>query len=191
MMYNIKGIIMEKAQIRKDITRKRNNLDEGYIKKASAQIINNVLSYPEFHDARVVFSYMPLGNEVNVMPLNQWVLDNGRCLCIPRTNNDSKMDAVIVRNLFDGLNKTKYGIMEPAPSEQAIDIKKIDLVLVPGVAFDKEGNRLGYGKGYYDRFLALCDKHTEFWGIAYSFQLLDSVPFTPYDFKVHRVITEV
>lgn len=182
---------MEKNQLRKDIIKKRNNLDEKYINKASMQIINNILSQPKLHDAKVVFSYMPFGNEADIMPLNQWLLDNDKCLCIPRTKNGFQMDAVIVENLNDRLIKNNYGIMEPASSVQAIEIEKIDLVLVPGVAFDKQGNRLGHGKGYYDRFLALCDEHTDFWGIAYSFQLLDYIPCTPYDIMMHKVITEL
>lgn len=181
---------MEKNIIRKDIIEKRNKLDKGYIINASQSVIDTVLGLARFQEAKVVLSYMPFKNEVDIMPLNQMILDKDAILCIPRTIDRFKMDAVNIKNLQSNLIKSRFGVVEPATSAKAIDIEKIDLVLVPGVAFDKEGNRIGYGKGYYDRFLEQCNDNTEFWGIAYSFQVFDRIPHTPSDVRLNRVITE-
>ena len=181
---------MEKFIIRKTVLNKRKNLTTDEVKIASYVIVNKLTDLPCIIDSKVIMSYMPYGNEVDIRPLNQWILNQGKILCLPRVISDSQIEAVAVDNLNEGFAKGSYGIQEPDRSNEAFDIKKIDTILVPGVAFDIKGNRLGHGRGYYDRFLALCDKHTIFLGIGFSFQLLDYIPSNQYDVKVHRVITE-
>ena len=85
------------------------------------------------------------------------------------------------------LKKGLYGIGEPI-ERKFVGLDKIDLVLVPGLAFDKRGNRLGRGKGYYDRFLKELPENKTYIGLAYDFQILRSLPTTPLDVAVQRTI---
>ena len=100
------------------------------------------------------------------------------------------MEPRIVNNINQGLFKSDFGILEPTEDNELIDINKIELILVPGLAFDKNGNRMGHGNGYYDRFLSSCSTSTIFIGIAYSFQVFNTIPFDKYDVKIHKLITE-
>lgn len=181
---------MDKTQLRKELLQKRNNIDGDYSISASQAIFENALQNQKIQGAKTILSYMPYGKEANILPLNQWILDSGKNLCIPRVKDSTVMEAIKIEDLDKGLVKKAFGILEPQDNLGAIDIHEIDLVLVPGVAFDKYGNRLGHGKGYYDRFLSKCSVNTIFIGICYSFQLLESIPFSSHDVKVHYIITE-
>jgi len=102
----------------------------------------------------------------------------------------SRLKRTIRPCMWDGrqrLEKGRYGILEPARKHYC-DIKKLDLVIVPGVAFDRRGNRLGRGKGYYDDLLSRLPKDTPSIGLAYDFQILPTLPTTPTDVSVSRVI---
>lgn len=182
---------MEKNQLRKEISKKRNQLNENAAKNASETIVRTLESLPDLLQAKVIFSYMPYGKEVDIKPLNQWILDQGKVLCLPRVINSVEMEAREVNSINnEGLFESSFGILEPTTENKLVDIDKIDSIIVPGLAFDKTGNRMGHGRGYYDRFLSRCPATTIFIGVAYSFQVFNSIPFDNYDVKVHKVITE-
>lgn len=181
---------MDKRQLRKGINEKRKMLDENHVKIASEKIVITLQNLSDLKSANTVMSYMPYGNEVDIKPLNQWILSQGKILCLPRVISPTEMEPRIVNNLERGLYKSSFGIFEPTVENVLTDKANIDLVLVPGLAFDKNGNRTGHGSGYYDRFLSSCKKRTLFIGIAYTFQVLDSIPSDPYDVKVHKIVTE-
>ncbi len=181
---------MNKNDIRKEIIKKRSLLDDNEVNNASKIIINRLKDLYELKSAKVIFSYMPYGKEVNIKPLNQWILDQSKILCLPRVISQTEMETRTVTNINHGLEKSSYGILEPTENNELTDIEKIDLILVPGIAFDKAGNRMGHGNGYYDRFLSRCPKSTLFIGISYSFQVFDAIPSYQYDVKMHKIITE-
>lgn len=181
---------MNKIELRKEISKKRKLLDINEAKKASEIIVNKMQGLADLKSAKLVFSFMPYGKEVDIKPLNQWILDQGKTLCLPRVINQTEMEPRVVNNINQGFSKSAFGVLEPTGNNELIDIDKIDLILVPGLAFDKSGNRMGHGKGYYDRFLSRCPKSTLFIGVAFSFQILDSIPFNKFDVKVHSIITE-
>ncbi|MGI6124150.1 MAG: 5-formyltetrahydrofolate cyclo-ligase [Acetivibrionales bacterium] len=182
---------MEKNQLRKEISKKRNQLNENAAKNASETIVRTLESLPDLLQAKVIFSYMPYGKEVDIKPLNQWILDQGKVLCLPRVINSVEMEAREINSINnEGLFESSFGILEPTTENKLVDIDKIDSIIVPGLAFDKTGNRMGHGRGYYDRFLSRCPATTIFIGVAYSFQVFNSIPFDNYDVKVHKVITE-
>lgn len=181
---------MDKSELRKDISEKRELLDETIVKNASETILTTLQSLSDIKTSKAILSYMPKGNEVDIKPLNQWILDQGKILCLPRVISQTEMEVRVITNVNNGLKKSSYCIFEPTDSHELIDIGNIDLILVPGVAFDKSGNRMGHGKGYYDRFLARCKDSTTFIGIAYSFQVFDTILSDQYDVKMDRIITE-
>jgi len=161
-----------------------------FVKNASQIIVGNLQNLSELKSANTVLSYMPYGNEVDIIPLNGWILDQGKILCLPRVISPTEMEARVVNDLKNGLSKGSFGIFEPTADNELVDAAEIDLVLVPGLAFDKSGNRMGHGAGYYDRFLTACSKKSLFVGVAYGFQVFDSIPSDSYDVRVHKIVTE-
>ena len=91
---------------------------------------------------------------------------------------------------FDDLEKGTRGILEPTKKHDIVDVKKLDIVLVPGITFDRSGHRLGYGLAYYDRFLTQLSPSTIIIALAYSFQLVQTLPFEDHDQKMNLIITE-
>lgn len=180
---------MEKKQLREIVLKERRSLTHDEIEKVSRSIVSELKQLPVISESSSIMSYMPYGNEVDIRPFNQWILDNGKILLLPRVLNDRDMDAVRVRDIETGLAKSRFGIYEPAPDQLSYPEEEIEVILVPGVAFDRKGNRLGHGRGYYDRFLSRCGQKTVFIGIAYSFQVFDSIPSDQHDIRVHQVIT--
>jgi 5-formyltetrahydrofolate cyclo-ligase len=181
---------MDKAELRLQMLNQRNTLSAQEILDGSKALCQLLIQLPVYKKSRVILSYMPYGKEANVMPINQRILEDGKTLLIPRVKNATEMDAVPIDALDSGLVEGAYGIREPDPGLKAISPKDIELVLVPGLAFDKKGNRLGHGKGYYDRFLEQCSPQAFFIGIAHAFQVFDTIPSEVYDKKVHGLLTE-
>jgi len=181
---------MDKSAFRKFISDKRNKLSEEKVQGASSIISERIKKLPVFNNSRLILSYMPYGNEVNVLPLNKFILEQGKELCIPRVISKTHMDAVKIKNMEENLVEGHFGILEPASSLNPVNAEEIDLVLVPGLAFDLQGNRLGHGKGYYDRFLANCSEKTFTIGVAYDLQVFDNIPHSPHDVKLKALVTE-
>jgi len=169
---------MKKA-LRNDLINKR--LTHKLSEEESNIIINKLINLPEIKKAKYILLYYPHKNEVNILPLFQRL--KGKTLLLPRT--DSKDIFPITVNCLKSLKKGKFGIPEPEGSP--VEIEKIDVVIVPAVAFDKKGHRLGYGKGYYDRFLKKF-KGTKI-GVAYDFQVVEKLPKEEHDVPVDLVIT--
>ncbi len=179
---------MDKNQLRKLMLQKRKGLAPEYVNTASAAILETLIKLSEIEKNSVILSYMPHGNEVDILPLNRWFLGNGKRLCIPRILNDQEMEAVRVDCLETGLSPGSFGIPEPGRECRAVPVHEVDLILVPGLAFDRHGNRLGHGKGYYDRFLKSHGAYTI--GIAYKFQLFDHIPTDIHDVRLDAIVTE-
>lgn len=183
-------LMTDKRSLRKIMHEKRNSLSSHEVAKASGKIVEKLVNLPYVKESRIIMSFMPYGNEVNIIPLNEWILEQGKALCIPRVLDGTNMDAVKIDSIMTGLVKNSYGIYEPSKDLKPIEPEKIELILVPGVAFDINGNRLGHGKGYYDRFLLNRSKNAITLGIAYSFQVLDSIPHDEHDVRLDGIVTE-
>lgn len=174
-----------KQKIRLDAKDKRDALSETQAAQWSAEICMILEGQPFFKDARTVYFYYPLGNEVNLLPLAQKALDMGKQAAFPRVAGSS-MEFYQVASLKD-FAEGAFHLMEPIGCDKmhAADA----LVFVPGLAFDAHGSRMGYGKGYYDRYFARypgCRKI----GICYNMQLALYVPCGAYDIPMEAVVTE-
>ena len=152
----------------------------------SAVICNKVLALASWQEAGTVLLYYPLPDEVDVRPLIKEAFENGKRVLLPVVKGED-----LELRLYEGetsLKKGAFGIMEPTgllfAEEQYPDIQ---LALVPGMAFDRVGHRLGRGKGYYDRLLPKLTK-ARLQGICFPFQLLDEVPADPHDIPVQEVL---
>lgn len=162
----------------------RNKLNSPEVAKRSKAIQEFVINTEEFHQAKVVGAYFAIGSEV----MTELIIGRAKILnkkiALPRVEEDKI--AFYELSLTNTLVKGKFGIMEPPPYKP---MDKIDILVVPGIAFDKNGNRLGYGKGFYDRLLA--DKRTKFSiGLAYSFQLVEILPYDMYDKRLDAIASE-
>lgn len=161
----------------------RNRLNHPEIAKKSKTIQEFVIKSKEFESAKVVGTYYALGSEVTTELIIKRATILGKKIALPRVEEDkiTFYELSSTKSLIRG----RFGILEPQPYEQMNDI---DILIVPGIAFDKKGNRLGYGMGFYDRLLS-C-KRTFSIGLAYSFQLLENLPHDKYDKRLNAIASE-
>ncbi|KHO46627.1 MAG: 5-formyltetrahydrofolate cyclo-ligase [archaeon GW2011_AR3] len=173
-----------KENLRKHFLEKRNALQEKQIQDWSRIIRANLESLPEFQRARSCMVFVSKGSEVFTHDLIQENLTRKR-ISVPATTKAHIIPAVI--NYFDELKEGMFGILEPRKIVE-MDKEDIDLVIVPGIAFDETGNRLGYGKGYYDKFLKLvgCPKIA----LSFEMQIAEEVPRHSNDVKMDIIVTE-
>lgn len=142
---------------------------------------------PEFAAAQRIALYAALDDEVPTCEVAQAARSAGLQLLLPRIIGD-RLEFVLVRGAAE-LRRGRMGVLEPPPALGAFAWEPSDLVLVPGVAFDARGGRLGRGGGYYDRSLASARAIGGIYGVAYDFQLVRAVPLQPHDQRIDGVIT--
>ncbi len=173
-----------KKELRKRFLEKRNRLREKETRQMSLKIKEILYSMPEFARAKSILIYVSKGSEAYTQDIIEENLRKKR-ICVPSTTKDRIIPALI--NYFDELKVGMYGILEP---KRVVEFRKeeIEAVIVPGVAFDGKGNRIGYGKGYFDKFLKTvnCPKL----GLAYEMQICEKVPVEKKDVPVDFVVTE-
>lgn len=151
-------------------------------------LCDNVINSKEFKNASTVLCYFPYGSEPNILPIAQKALSDGKQIAFPITDTENSKISFRVVTSLDNMISGAYGIMEPQESAPLAKIGTDTLCIVPALAYDAQGNRLGYGGGYYDRFLS------DFDGISilaiYSFLYTDYLPEGIYDQKVDKILTE-
>ena len=178
-----------KGEIRRQIEALRKALPREEVVKRSAGICRQVMSLPCYREAETVFFYQAIGNEVSLDLLIEDAYAQGKRVLFPVCEGRGQMRAYQVHHNAQ-LRTGRYGITEPDPERcEEIPPDKIDLVIVPGVAFDRQGNRLGRGAGYYDRFLAKASKAVRV-GVGYSEQIVEEVPVTDEDIPMHMILFE-
>lgn len=178
-----------KIKFRQEILKKRKLLSGMEVKKRSEQIINNLTKLSEYKKARSVLFYVSFNNEVETHDIIKRTLENkDKQIIVPFFKDDKGISLSILKDFSDLVEK-KFGILEPRP-EKIIELRKdrFDLVIIPGIVFDKEGYRIGYGNGYYDRFLS--GLKTLKVGLCYDFQLVEKIPKEKHDIPVDMIITE-
>ena len=178
------SVSIEKAALRKHLLEKRDATSAELRDIASKQIHENLKKNPSFIDSQNIACYFPIGSEVNTHDIMLDILEQGKNLLLPRII-DENIEFYIVSNL-EKLEKGSFEIMEPKDSCDRA--KKIDCVLIPTVGVSKSGVRLGYGKGYYDRFLV--SSYAMRISLTYSKQIVKSIPIDSHDIKMDWIITE-
>lgn len=178
-----------KEEIRKKTLSKRNQLSEKDRVMFSRIIFNKLLESEEYKKADRIAVYYPVGSEVQTLDIIRDALINKKKVGLPRVINDNeiKFYQIMEKSLEEvEFTKGKYGIMENIDS--TVELDPIDLLIIPGVAFDYECNRIGYGKGYYDRFLGKNDIGYIV-GLAFENQMVKYIPINELDQKVDCIIT--
>jgi len=169
----------KRKRCRKYYKELRDYLSKEQVLSKSQTICNQVLESGEYKKSETIFAYYPLGNEVNCIPVIEQALKEGKRVVLPRTGLNFQMDFYEIKSLED-VEEGNFHVMEPKdgcmrflPEQKADKGRTGDmLMLVPGVVFDRFGNRYGYGKGYYDRYFARFPFLKRI-ALAYSEQLSD------------------
>jgi len=191
LKYNISGWKqMKKKELRKKAKELRDSIDMEQVARLSGIITGKVCNHPWFICSSTVFVYVSAGNEVKTTDIIETALKTGKRVCVPRVIPRVKMEAVPVNNIEQDLQKGFFDIMEPKPHLVPVSEEEIDLVIVPGLVFDRNGFRIGYGGGYYDKFLARIRGDCRTMGIAFAFQVVDRLPAEDHDMNVMAVVTE-
>lgn len=175
----------EKEILRKQYISIRNNIKNK--KEKSTIITKKVIEEEAYKNAKIVAVYKSLPSEVDTIELIEHSITLGKTVVLPKVVCDDLKFYKITLN--DKLVKSKFGVEEPIENEANFVAKeKIDLVIVPGVCFDRENNRLGFGRGYYDRFLANANLYTI--AICFEEQMTDKIFTEDNDIKMKKVITD-
>ncbi len=181
----------EKNKLRYEYLKKRDKIEPFLRYTYSTMILSKIKKMKEYEDSKIVMFYLSYGSEVITdMMINEFLSD-GKEVAVPVIQNpgDGIMTAVKIDKLEDCIDKV-YGIRQPEFNEDDVVAgNEIDLIFVPGIAFDTNGYRIGYGKGYYDRWLKGTDVSKRV-GIAFEVQLIEKIPNGKYDLPVGRVLTE-
>ncbi len=174
-----------KEEIRRELKLRRCSLKREEKHRYDSELSKNIAEVVEFKSAGSILFFFPVKGEPNILPLLQQCLSKGREVLLPAVEGEELIPKRV--ESLTALNKGKFGIPEPMDGDP-VDPSSIELILVPGLAFDTECFRLGWGKGYYDRLLKRAGGFSL--GIAYSFQVLHRLPRDSWDIPVNAVVTE-
>ncbi len=181
------SITEEKALLRKEMRAKSRALPADYRLKADEAICRHVRDSAEYASANTVFAYLGVGWEIDTRPLLEQILQDGKRLCLPLCTGPHEMAICVVHDLSE-LVPGAYHIPEPSENAMTISPEEVDLTLVPCVAADRLGHRLGQGGGYYDTFLK------RYSGPAFLLcresALLPEIPVENHDFSLPFLVTE-
>jgi len=179
-------VTAQKRELRRTCRQVRKALGEAARQQSSLSICGWIETWHIFQRAAVILAYMPIPGEVDLTPLlvrqtqKRWVLPR----IIPEENHRMVFHPYETERLV----RHPFGMAEPAPDLPVIPPSEVALALVPGVAFDRQGRRLGYGGGYFDRFL--CDFTGVTLGVIYQALLFDQLPYGEYDVAMQWIVTE-
>ncbi|KAJ1720506.1 hypothetical protein LPJ53_004868 [Coemansia erecta] len=172
-----------KRQLRKLMHQRLAPLPTQTLLDQSSLVLAHLTRLPAYQASRHISIYisMPTG-ELQTHKLLTHALSQGKCVYVPRCRGQSTMDMVRIRDQqeLDALERNRWGIPEPGEEKEMVDPRLLDFVVVPGVAFDREGRRCGHGKGYYDRFLAKADGAVAC-AVCLEEQVVESVPTDAFD----------
>jgi 5-formyltetrahydrofolate cyclo-ligase len=183
---------VEKENLRRYILRLRNRQSIREVEQKSEDITDQVLLLHEYVRARGIACYVSKDTEVDTRVLIRTSLDKGKRVLIPvvKTGNVELFFSEI-KDLGKELAPGTFGILEPKPEfVRPVRLEQIDLMFVPGIAWDRDGYRLGWGRGYFDRVIQKLPPHVTTAGLAFNLQFINQVPRDQFDVPVDMVVTE-
>ena len=179
----------EKKILRNEILFIRNSLDKEIKDSMDCEIYNNLINSQLYSKAKSIFIYISFGSEINTKDIISKALKDNKKVYMPKIYKEDKSMKAIRLKSFNDLKENSMGILEPIDDNDCIDKKEIDLILVPGVVFDFNGNRIGYGGGYYDRYLQDIKGISNKVVLAYDFQIVDSIEPEAHDISFDYIIS--
>lgn len=180
-----------KAQIRERILNIRSAMTSDEIENKSNQIIRKVILTPEYEEADNLLLYADYKNEVMTKGLFEYAIMHKKKVYFPKCLSDNNMEFYQITSINQLMEGYK-GIYEPKIREEykyCYNPKEDTLVIIPGVAFDMNGYRVGYGKGFYDKYL-WNKRQLTFMALSFANQIVDEIPNTEYDIKMDKIVTE-
>ena len=184
---------IEKKQMREMALARRDAMLPAARTAASHAIIEKVCTLPNYQEASVVLIYIGFGSEIETQTLFEHILADAKMAVLPRVDRASQSLILhVVRNMSELVPGKwgTWGICEPHAEAPSMLINDIEFMLMPGVAFDRSGNRLGYGRGYYDKLLSAASPALARVAAGFACQIVDAVPAGPNDQKIDMIITE-
>ena len=181
-----------KETLRRSMLEKRKNMKKHDVKENSEKIISVLKDLEAFKKSSNIMIYLSFNNEVDTYKLMEYCLQRGKKVIVPFCiKKERKMIPSEVIDPNKELRLNSFGYKEPYKERiREVDTQEIDLVIVPGVVFDIDGNRIGFGAGYYDRFLNRLKSSTMTIAVCYDYQIVDRVPVDRLDIPVKCIITE-
>lgn len=177
-----------KAQLRAEMKARRAEVSALAHGQHAAQAARVLQSLPQWQSARVVCLYASFKHELGTHALLQQALGEGKVVLLPRSRPDGTLSLHVVSDL-GALTPSPLGILEPTSSAPVRPASEVDLFLVPGLAFDAAGHRLGYGAGFYDRLLTQAQATAFSVGYGFDFQVHPEVPVEAHDQALHAIVT--
>jgi 5-formyltetrahydrofolate cyclo-ligase len=181
-----------KATLRDRMRRARLAMSKAEVRRRSALVVERLLALEAYGRASSVMAYLPVRNEVDATVVMTHCLNDGKVLVLPRMDYEAnRIVAYRVIEPAEQLVLGRMGLIEPDPARaELVAAEAIDLVAVPGLVFDRAGNRIGWGRGYYDAFLASLGRRARRVGLAYDFQVVDSIEHDGHDVPMDFIVTE-
>lgn len=182
-----------RIRVKEELRRRMRAVRKGLPREARAErarkITELLLALPEASAPKLVAAFVAIRGEVNLAPALRVLRERGATIAMPRVDPDEA--AIVLHAHHDGdvLEESGFGVPEPLPSAPRVEHAQVDLVLVPGLAFDPRGFRVGYGKGYYDQLLPTLPNAFRL-AVGYDFQLVAEAPNLPHDVPVHAIVTD-
>lgn len=184
------AVHFKKSVLRAKLEARLSGLTAARRKNKSRRILKRFLASSGYRKCVKILVYVSFRNEVETRPLIRRALKDGKEVFVPRVRKEGNNIRIYrIRNMKKDLKKGAYGIWEPHVSGRAGRPSELDLIVVPGLGFDRKGRRLGRGFGFYDRFLAKAAKAEKI-GLAFREQMTAEIPAEKHDVPVHRVITD-
>lgn len=180
---------MRKQDIRRIIKTKREELNKDLKGQLDESIKNRFIESEHFEKSNIIFIYVNMDSEINTIDIIKEALRRGKRVAVPKVLPvEKEMVALEIESLLDLNESGSYGILEPGIDKRDVS-EEVDLVVLPGLAFEENGYRIGYGGGFYDKFL---NKHKDIDKVAlcYNFQIISKIPKEDYDQRVDVIMTE-
>ena len=175
---------MDKKELRKEYLKIRHDIKNKTQK--SSDVFNKIINLDIYKDSKTIGIYYSIDDEVSTISLVDYSLELGKEVCLPRVIDNNEMEFHKITDRFN-LSKSKYGVLEPT-NNNLVNPKSIDLLIIPGVVFSKELYRIGYGAGYYDRYLVKTNAYKI--GLSFKETIIDVVPHDENDVKLDIIITD-
>lgn len=180
-----------KRELRQKILALRASLTESERERRSLQATDRLLSLPALSSCQTIMLFYPFNDEIDTRFFLAEARKRGQEIWLPLTQVAARKLTPYLYRTEEELRPGVYGIMEPDPSRsQLADLSRLDAVVVPGVAFDKAGGRMGYGGGFYDRFLAQLEQKPLLVGFAFANQVVERVPLEAHDYQLDFLVTD-
>ncbi|HLQ73808.1 MAG TPA: 5-formyltetrahydrofolate cyclo-ligase [Bacillota bacterium] len=180
---------MEKVEQRKEVINRLQQLSKEEIDDIQGRLHNHLFNSELWSEASSIGVTVSQGFEWNTRPIIERAWEEGKTVSVPKCDPKEKKLQFYKLRSYDQLEKVYYGLLEPNPEQsEATDKQNINLLIVPGVVFNKEGYRIGFGGGFYDRFLV--DYPNEMVSLLSSHQLAEDIPVESHDIPVNHMMTE-